>query len=793
MIRYTPAEVDELLRSTRRETVYLVGAGGIGMSALGHLLLDLGYLVAGSDLEVNDEVRKLQARGALMHIGHSAEQMEWARPVLVVYSSAILSSNAELESAQRLEIPIVRRATLLAALLRRQNGVCVAGMHGKTTTAAMLAYALKELALEPSYAIGGGVPQLGGNAHYTRHNWVSLIGTDGTASELPEDDTFFVVEADESDGTLLQFEPQNSLILNIDKEHLDYYESFDAISAEFQAFADQTSDMVFYCADDPNLVELFASRTNAVSYGFNPLASYRLELPEGRRARAFEVWRGEQFLGEFQTRLFGEKNVSNAGGVVAFLSENHFSPDSIAVAISKFGGAQRRQQMIFSNSQYQVYEDYAHHPLEISATIEAFRELKPRRLVVAFQPHRFTRTRHLLGDFATCFAGADELWLTEVYAASEKPIPGVNGEVLAAAVKARGQAVNYVRELDDLPGRIRDQLQLGDVVLFLGAGDITRAARRFSSQLGFEMNAHNNEAHVQGMRERLSSESVIRQNEPLAKRTTMRVGGVADIYVEPASEADLSELLRICDEEQLPILPLGRGSNLVIRDGGIRGVVVSFNHASFSTIEANGTQLRCGAGARLKDVANAARNHGIAGLEFLEGIPGCVGGALRMNAGAMGGETFERVEVFRMMDREGQVHELKPDGVEIRYRSCPILQDTFALDCVLEGESSSSEAVAERMKSFTGKRWGSQPKVSSAGCMFRNPEVIPAGKLIEELGLKGTRVGGAEISTVHGNFMVNNGQATARDVLELIEIVKRRALEERGIDLHTEVQVVGED
>ncbi len=793
MTRLNPADVDELLRGARRETIYLVGAGGIGMSALGHLLLDLGYLVAGSDLEVNDEVRKLQARGALMHIGHSAEQMERARPVLVVYSSAILSSNPELESAERLEIPIVRRATLLAALLRRQNGVCVAGMHGKTTTAAMLAYALKELVLEPSYAIGGGVPQLGGNAHYTRHNWVSLIGSDGTASELPEDDTFFVCEADESDGTLLQFEPQNSLILNIDKEHLDYYESFDAISAEFQAFADQTSDQVFYCADDLNLVELFAGRENAVSYGFNPLAMYRLELPEGRKERAFEVWRGEQFVGEFQTRLFGEKNVSNAGAVVAFLTENHFSADSIGLAISRFGGAQRRQQMLFGNAQYRVYEDYAHHPLEISATIEAFRELEPKRLVVAFQPHRFTRTQHLLSDFATCFSGADELWLTEVYAASEAPIPGVNGEVLAAAVKARGQKANYVRELDELAGKMREQLEPGDVVLFLGAGDITGAARRMSSMLSFEMNAHNNESHVEQMGERLSAESVIRQNEPLAKRTTMRVGGVADIYVEPASESDLSELLSICHEEQLPILPLGRGSNLIIRDGGVRGVVVCFNHPVFSAIEVSDSELRCGSGARLKEVANAARDHGIAGLEFLEGIPGCVGGALRMNAGAMGGETFDRVKQFRMMDREGQVHELKPDGVEVRYRSCPILKDAFALDCVFEGERAASEEVAKTMKSFTGKRWKSQPKNSSAGCMFRNPELIPAGKLIEELGLKGTRFGGAEISTVHGNFMVNNGQATARDVLELIEIVKRRAREERGIELHTEVQIIGED
>ena len=794
MNRLTPEQVDHLLGDTSRETVYLVGAGGIGMSALGHLLLDLGYLVAGSDLEINEEVRKLQSRGAIIHIGHSAEQMEWARPIVVAYSSAILTTNPELEAARRLEIPIVRRATLLAGLVHRQNAVCVAGMHGKTTTAAMLAFALKEMAFEPSFAIGGNVPQLAGNAHYSKQEWVSLIEGEGPANELPEDDTFFVVEADESDGTLLQFHPRHSLVLNVDEEHLDYYESFDAISAEFEAFGKQTSGTVFYCADDPNLVEMFAKREDSVSYGFNPIANYRLELLTDRRGeRVFEVWKQDQRLGEFSTRLLGEKNISNAGGVIAFLSENHFAPDAIAAALEKFSGANRRQQLLFSGDGMEVYEDYAHHPLEISATIEAFRELRPQRLIVAFQPHRFTRTHQLLGDFATCFKGADQLFITDVYAASETPIPGVNGEVLAAAVRSHGEPAVYVKELHDLVARIRQVLQPGDVALFLGAGDISKAAQQVARDMRIEMNASNNEKRAETLRERLSVESLIRLNEPLAKRTTMRVGGVADIYVEPATEADLSELLRFCAEEDLPIMPLGRGSNLLIRDGGIRGVVVAFNHPSFFQVEVDGMEMRCGAGARLKDVAIAARDNGIAGLEFLEGIPGCIGGALRMNAGAMGTETFDRVKSFRFMDAEGKVHEMSREAADVKYRSCPTLVGAYALSAVLCGEPGAPETIGARMKEFSERRWATQPKSSSAGCMFKNPEFMPAGKLVDELGLKGTCVGGAQISDVHGNFMVNKGQATASDVIELIEIAKQKALDERGIQLHVEVQIVGED
>ena len=794
MTRLTPKQVDRMLIESPRETVYLVGAGGIGMSALGHLLLDLGFRVAGSDLEINEEVRKLQSRGAIIHIGHGAEQLEWSRPVLLVYSSAILTDNPEIEAARRLEIPIIRRATLLAALVRRQHGVCVAGMHGKTTTAAMLAYALKAMEFEPSYAIGGSVPQLSGNASYSTQEWVSLIGGDGSAAELPEDDTFFVVEADESDGTLLQFEPRHSLILNIDEEHLDYYESFDAISAEFQAFGEQTADTVFYCADDPNLVKMFAKREGSVSYGFNPVADYRLELLKDKRGdRAFEVWKSDDCLGEFSTQLLGEKNVSNAGGVIAFLSENHFAAEDISRALASFSGTKRRQQLLFKGNGIQVYEDYAHHPLEISATIQAFRELNPKRLIVAFQPHRYTRTRHLLGDFATCFKGADTLYLTEVYAASETPIPGVSGEVVAAAVRSNGQAVIYEQELDGLVSRIQGHLGAGDVILFLGAGDISKAARKVAGQLRIDMNASNNERLANRLRERLTTESLVRVNEPLAKKTTMRVGGPADFYVEPATEADLAELLNFCAEEELPIMPLGKGSNLLIRDGGIRGVVVSFNHPNHFKVEVDGLELRCGAGARLKDVAISARDNGIAGLEFLEGIPGCVGGGLRMNAGAMGSETFAWVKSIRFMDRQGKVHELNRDGIEVQYRSCPALKDAFALSVVLQGVAGAPESIGARMKEFSERRWATQPKNSSAGCMFKNPEFIPAGKLIDELGLKDTRVGGAQISSVHGNFMVNKGEATAGDVIELMEIVKRKALEERGIELRSEVQIVGED
>lgn len=293
--------------------------------------------------------------------------------------------------------------------------------------------------------------------------------------------------------------------------------------------------------------------------------------------------------------------------------------------------------------------------------------------------------------------------------------------------------------------------------------------------------------------DRVSRETLIRRDEPLAKRTTLRVGGPTDVYVEPASEADLAAVVKFCGEQGVKFFTLGRGSNLLVRDGGFRGVVICLAHPNFSRIQIAGDRLRCGAGAKLKQVAVEAKRHGLSGLEFLEGIPGSVGGALRMNAGAMGGATFDVVKAIRVMDFFGTVHELVPALFQVEYRSCPLLKNHIALGVVFQGKSAPREEIERRMNEFSHKRWESQPAAPSAGCMFKNPAAIPAGKLIDELGLKGTRVGGAMVSAEHGNFIVNDGTATARDVLELIEFVKRCAKTERGIELQTEVEIIGED
>ena len=292
---------------------------------------------------------------------------------------------------------------------------------------------------------------------------------------------------------------------------------------------------------------------------------------------------------------------------------------------------------------------------------------------------------------------------------------------------------------------------------------------------------------------RVSRATVIRHGEPLAKHTTLRVGGPADLYIEPASEADLAHVVKFCADRNVPFFILGRGSNLLVRDGGFRGVVICLAQPYFGTIEIDGERLRCGAGAKLKTVAVEAKRNNLSGVEFLEGIPGSVGGALRMNAGAMGAWTFDVVDSVRFMDYAGEIRERMAGEVPVEYRGCPLLKTHVALSAVFKCTPLPRAEIEQRMKAYSEKRWESQPAAPNAGCIFKNPAAIPAGKLIDEIGLKGAHVGGAMVSLEHGNFIVNGGTATARDVLELIALLQARAKEARGIELHTEVEIIGED
>jgi UDP-N-acetylmuramate--alanine ligase len=767
--------------------LYFVGIGGCGMNGLAHLALDAGFHVAGSDLQSKLGMDVLKARGADISIGHSKDHLESFKPGLLVLSSAIPDDNPQYECARSNKLPVAHRAALLGALTHQARSLCVAGMHGKTTTSSLLAYALQSLNAPMSHAIGGNVAQL------VRHG--NHIGPIRQSINGIQKKPFMVVETDESDGSLLQFQPDHAICLNIDQEHMDYYGSMDEVVRIFSQFSNQVTGINVYCVDDPRLRELFMGKERAISYGFSNEAVFQIQAHQTatplRPYHTFQLKRGRQLLGSFEMSLCGPENVLNATAVIVLLMELGFDVDEIRSAIKGFKGVDRRQQKVFENSDHVVIDDYGHHPTEIKSTLRSLKPLVSGRLLVAFQPHRYSRTLSLMPEFLQCFEDADKLWLTDIYAAYETPLPGVSSEGMVATLRDSGVDAEFHAEIASLPGVIRSELNKGDWVVFMGAGTITTSAWNMAEIL------NRNETmgptpQANSLRERLSESSVLKTNEPLGPKTTLKVGGDADFYVQPASREDLAQVLNWASAFDLPVTMLGRGSNLLIREGGIRGIVISLGHPHFSAIEISGDRLVCGAGVRLKLVSETARKAGLSGLEFFEGIPGCVGGALRMNAGAMLSCAFEALDQLTTMDRQGVIHQWEAGEVESRYRQCPLLKEQIALEAIFKGVPDDPERIKQTMEDYGQRRRQSQPVASSAGCMFKNPSTIPAGKLIEELGLKGAQVGDAMVSDVHGNFIINRGKATSSDVLALIEKVREQAKRERNIDLEVEVQVIGE-
>jgi UDP-N-acetylmuramate--L-alanine ligase/UDP-N-acetylenolpyruvoylglucosamine reductase len=650
--------------------------------------------------------------------------------------------------------------------MRHKRGVLIAGMHGKTTTSAMTAHVLREGGLHPSHYVGAEIPILGTNAHWDSRG------------------EYFVAEGDESDGTIALFRPEHTLILNIEEEHLDFYADLAAIETVFAQLITQTTGKVFYNIDDKNAARVGRSLTRGISYGFNDNADYRaVDIRPKNFGSTFRVNHRAQEIGEAILNVPGQHNVHNALGVIALASELGVAFEKIAKSLAKFEHARRRFEIKYDSPRFLLVDDYGHHPTEIRATLGTARSIGRRRVLTMFQPHRYSRTKALRAEFGRAFDDADRVVVTDVYGSNEAPIAGVSGQMIADEIAAHGhRGTTYEPRLERVHRVVGNILESGDLVLSLGAGNIHEQLSALAADLVI----------AEKLKEIVGEDGEIRLYEPLSKHTTLRVGGPAQFWVEPRSEKTFAELIRFCRDEHLALFVMGRGSNLLIRDGGIRGVVVHPCGGDFDKIQINGAEITAGVGAKLKEVAYAGKAAHLGGLEWMEGIPGAVGGSLRMNAGAMGAQTFENVVQVRYLDANGEAHTKKRDELEVYYRNFPLLEKNFAVSAVFRGKPAPVEEIVRKLEASQEKRRSSQPAAKSAGCIFKNPDSCPAGKLIDELGLKNSSVGKARVSEVHGNFIVNDGGATATEMLELIENIKTTAFAKRGIKLETEVQIVGE-
>jgi UDP-N-acetylmuramate--alanine ligase len=456
----------------RLKHIHFVGIGGIGMSGIAEVLINQGYTVTGSDAKEGDTTRRLRSLGATVHIGHSERHLEDAgrRADVVVVSTAVRDTNPEVRAAKDHGVPVIPRAEMLAELMRMKHGIAVAGMHGKTSTTSLAAHVMGEAGLDPTVIIGGKVNQLGSNAKLGQG-------------------PFLVAEADESDGSFLKLSPTVAIVTNMDPEHLDFWKG--GMASIKDGFAEFVNRVPFYglailCLDNQHVQAIIPRVTRRhVTYGLSAQAEYRARNVELRgMSSMFEVVRRGDVLGNVTLNMVGIHNVQNALSVVALADELEIPFERTAAAMSTFGGVQRRFTVRGDVNNTLVVDDYGHHPTEILATLKGARQAFPdRRLVVLFQPHRYTRTRDLLEEFATCFNDADVVVVTDIYAASEDPIEGVSGEGLASAIKAHGHRDARYLTRKDLTAQTLAFLKSGDVVITQGAGDITHVGEELVAGL----------------------------------------------------------------------------------------------------------------------------------------------------------------------------------------------------------------------------------------------------------------------------------------------------------------------
>lgn len=755
-----------LTDSSQPLRVHLIGVAGSGMSGLALLLMGMGHKVSGSDRVTTAETERMQKLGMMFSSPHSAEAV--AGVDLVVYSSAIKADNPSYAAAMGAGIPLYRRAECLGAILHTRKGIVISGTHGKTTTSSMSAHVLREAGLKPSHYVGAEIPILGANAEWS------------------ENSEFMVAEGDESDGTLALYQPEHSIILNIEAEHLDFYRDLDHIKEVFTTLANQTKGKIIYCAEDPVAFELCQHRDNAVSYGWEDADYTATGVRDLKGSSAFTVMKHGELLGDIELGIPGNHNILNALAAISLADSCGAEFSHVARALATFAGAKRRFETKYLTPHCRIIDDYGHHPTELAATLQTARSLKPKRLVVLFQPHRYSRTQALADDFGKCLQAADQVFITDVYPASEKPIEGISGQTLVDAMQRHGDIpAQFIPDLQNAHHIVGNALRSGDLLITLGAGNVHEAGHKIARDLKIleDIRGLMPEGEISG-----------KLYEPMSRHTTMLIGGPAQFWIEPHSFYGFAFVVSYCRERGIPVRVVGRGSNLLVRDGGIRGAVIHPTGGAFSALSI-GTkgEITAGVGVRLKKLASFAAASGVGGFEWMEGIPGNVGGALRMNAGAMGIETFDQAIRVTFLDEDGVIRTREREEIAANYRDVRELRRNFALQAVFKGKPDKPEVIQQRWQESRDKRKSTQPIQASAGCTFKNPELIPAGKLVDELGLKGLSVGHAVVSDTHGNFVVNQGGATARDVLGLIEQIQQRAKAERGIELETEIKILGED
>ncbi len=690
---------------------------------------------------------------------------------------------------------------MLAELMRMQSTIAVAGTHGKTTTTSMIAAMLDSGGIDPTVINGGVINAYGSNARLGKSDWM-------------------VVEADESDGSFLRLDGTIAVVTNIDPEHLEHYGDFERVK---QAYCEFIENVPFYglavmCVDHPEVQGVLSRIRDrrVVTYGMSALADLRAENIEPLNGGSrFDVSvrqpDGERRVIEnIFVPMPGRHNVLNALAAVAVGLEFGFADDIIARGFERFAGVKRRFTRIGEIDGATIIDDYAHHPVEIRSVLAAAREAAEERVIAVVQPHRYTRLHDLMDDFQNAFNDADVVFVAPVYAAGEEPIEGINAEALAEGLRSHGhRMVKTVDGPADLARNLRDLAADGDIVICMGAGDITKwaagladgvaKARKLNlpsrTREGRGGPVHDRTCPPPDPLPRAGGEYAVRgkikADAPLAPLVWFKSGGNAELLFEPADRDDLVDFLKGLDPET-PVMALGLGSNMIVRDGGVPGVTVRLGKAFAKIERLDEVTLKCGGGASGILVSSTARDTGIAGLEFLRGIPGTVGGFVRMNGGAYGREVQDILVSCTLVLHDGTVEEWPAERLGYTYRHSDLPEGAIVIEAVFRGIEGDPLIIGQEMDRIAAAREETQPLRSrTGGSTFKNPPGHKAWALVDAAGCRGLRIGDAQVSEKHCNFLLNLGNASSSDIEALGEEVRRRVQDKTNITLEWEIQRIG--
>lgn len=756
------------------KNIFFLGIKGVAMANLAVILKKMGKQVSGCDLEEEFITDKLLKKNNIERIvGFD----EFPKDVdLIVYSAAHGgTSNPLIVRAVKNGVKIISQAKLLGELMNQfENKIAVCGCHGKTTTSSLLVYALNKLKQKPSYLVG--VPFFSG-----------FQGGDF------QDKKYFVVEADEygvnppSDKTpkFHLLNPNHIIATNIDFDHPDVYKDIKETKEAFKRFfnnhyLDTIVPRLLFCADDKNLMEVVESLPNKKykTYGESEKADYQIKnIKINEDESTFEI----KNIGKFQISLFGKHNVLNASAVIVQLLELGFKANEINESLKGFTGAERRFEKIYFNNNTYLFDDYAHHPTEIEATIKAAKSRFPkRRIIVIFQPHTYSRTQNLLEEFRKSLSLADIGLILPIFASARENSDQF--KVTSYDIVAGSKKLEYVKSNDQLINLLDINLKEGDVVFTMGAGDVYKLKHELIKII-------NNKSQF-------TNKLQIEKYKDLTAFNTLRAKTTAEFFLDARSREDLIAGIKYAKENKLSVFILAGGSNLAIVKDRIQGLVIKNSYKNLKIIEETDADvlISVSSGYPVSLLVNETIDRGYEGFEYHRGLPGTVGGAIYMNSKWTKPVSYfgDSLVMSYLVTGSGEIKQVNRDYFQFAY-DYSILQKTkeVLLEAVFRLKKVDPKILKKRAESAFQYRKTTQPMgEKTSGCFFRNVEGKSAGEMIDKAGLKNFSVGDFYVSPIHANFIINKGNGQTKDLVELVSIIKAKVKGRFGVELEEEVIIV---